>query len=328
MYPNRLKLRLLQLATLVPLVRSFVIANTRTSGHQPDLNVLTTLARSHVISCHNSRLAASRTSLDFGANETTTTATLPTTTTAATESRLLDRKFLERNQHWIVLVDDDEATRTAVGDYLYDQGFQITACADAEALLQVCRSPRTPGGLPRVPDIIVSDVRMPETDGLELLQQIRADDRLKRVPVVLLTAKAMTQDRIAGYLAGADAYVPKPFDPAELVAILDNRIVRKKQQREVSKLWQLKQELMDIKELMEQNKANVVQQTDVFLTVPEREVLGRLCDGLTNSEIAQERDVSSTLIARTVQKLFEKTGAETRTQLVRWAIKTGYVPPR
>ena len=253
---------------------------------------------------------------------------MTTNSTDVTDTATLDRKFLERHQYWLVLVDDDEATRLAVGDFLYDQGYQITACADAEALLEVCRHPQKPGELPRVPDVIVSDVRMPETDGLELLRQIRTDERLKRVPVVLLTAKAMTQDRIDGYRAGADAYVPKPFDPAELVAIIDNRIARQRQQAAKSDLWRLKQELMDIKQLMEQNQANVVEQTDVFLTPAEREVLALLSDGLTNSEIAQERGVSVPQVTKLMNQLYRKTEAETRTQLVRWAIRTGYVPPR
>ena len=252
------------------------------------------------------------------------------TNTAATAdfAEQMDRKFVERAKNWIVLVDDDEGTRTAVGDYLYDQGFEITACADAEALLQVCRNARSPGELPRVPDIIVSDIRMPGTDGIQLLEQIRADERLKRVPVVLLTAKALTQDRIAGYRAGADAYIPKPFDPDELVAILDNRIARKKQQNAKSNLWELRQGLLDIKELMKQNKAHVVQKTDVYLTLTEREVLELLSEGLTNSEIAQERNVSVAHVTNIINRMYAKTEVETRTQLVRWAIQTGYVPPR
>jgi len=113
---------------------------------------------------------------------------------------------------------------------------------------------------PRLPDVIVSDVRMPESDknGYELVEFLRSapsamnNDNsnynsnnkaapplplslpflasLKTVPIVLLTAKAMTDDRIKGYQAGADVVVPKPFSPEELVSIIDN-LIRRKQQR-------------------------------------------------------------------------------------------------
>jgi DNA-binding NarL/FixJ family response regulator len=248
-----------------------------------------------------------------------------------TAKLLNDTQFLQRNKQWVVLVDDEESIRMAVGDYLYDQGFRITACADADALLQVCRTPLEAGELPRVPDAIVSDVRMPGTDGMQLLQQIRADDRLKLVPVILLTAKAMTQDRIAGYHAGADVYIPKPFDPEELVAILDNRMARRKQLvggSEANLRMELKEELRDIKELMKQNSDHVVKKTNVFLTLAEREVLALLAKGFTNSEIAEERGTGSPQVAKAITMLYVKSGVETRTQLVRWAIQTGYVPPR
>lgn len=247
------------------------------------------------------------------------------------DEALIDPLFVQRNQWWVVIVDDEEAIRMAIGDYLYDRGYQVTACSDAEALLDVCRQPRESGQLPRIPDAIVSDVRMPGTDGMQLLQQLKADDRLRMVPVILLTAKAMKQDRIAGYTAGADAYIPKPFDPEELVAILDNRILRRRQLVQTSEDSQklvLKQELMNIKELMKQQSTLVVEQTDVYLTLAEREVLALLAKGYTNAEIATERGIGVPQVTRIIGRLYSKTGMETRTQLLRWGIKTGYIPPR
>lgn len=246
------------------------------------------------------------------------------------DGKVLDRKFLERNKYWVVLVDDEEAIRRAVGDYLYDQGYQMTACADADALLEVCNQPRSVGELLRTPDAIISDIRMPGKDGLQLLEILRQDERLKRVPVVLLTAKGMTQDRIAGYKAGADFYLPKPFDPNELLAILDNSILRKRQKVKAPEgdLQQLQEEMANLKSLMKQKGSNMVQKTETYLTLAEREVLELLCKGLTNTEIAQERGVAPNRVSRVIQKLYSETGTKTRTELVRWAIKTGYVSPR
>ena len=80
-----------------------------------------------------------------------------------------------------------------------------------------------------LPDVILSDVMMPRLDGYGLLQKLRADERLGGTPVIFLTAKGMTADRVTGFQAGCDDYIPKPFDPDELVARVNN--VVKRQQR-------------------------------------------------------------------------------------------------
>jgi DNA-binding NarL/FixJ family response regulator len=167
---------------------------------------------------------------------------------------------------------------------------------------------------------------MPGKNGIELLVLIRADERLERVPVILLTAKAMTQDRIAGYKAGADVYLPKPFDPDELLSIIDNAIQRRQQMTGPSgNLLDLREDMANIKQLMLQNGANVVKKTDVFLTDTERDVLELLSKGFTNGEIAVERGVSLLGVNRMIQKIYLETQTQTRTELVLWAIKTGYV---
>ena len=247
------------------------------------------------------------------------------------EFKIKDESFRERTRHWVVLVDDEESIRLAVGDYLYDQGYQVTACADADALLEVCALPKADGELPPVPDVIVSDIRMPGKDGLELLGLLRSDERLARVPVILLTAKSLTKDRIEGYKAGAYAYLPKPFNPDELLSIIDNSIRRRKQmtgKNSNGSLVDLKSEITNIKEILRKNGQKVVKATDVHLTPAEREVLTLLCKGFTNGEIAQERGVSVIGINRTISNLYLKTRTRTRTELVRWAIKTGQVAPR
>jgi DNA-binding NarL/FixJ family response regulator len=174
-----------------------------------------------------------------------------------------------------------------------------------------------------------SDVRMPGKDGIELLGLIRADERLERVPVILLTAKALTQDRIAGYKAGADVYLSKPFDPDELLSILDNAIQRRHQMTgKNGNLLDLKQDMENIKQIMRKNGASVVKKTNIYLTDAERDVLELLCKGYTNGEIAEERSVNVIGINRMIQKIYLETKTHTRTELVRWAITSGYVSPR
>ena len=160
-----------------------------------------------------------------------------------------DEKFKQRNEHWVVLVDDEESIRLAVGEYLYDKGYQVTACSDADSLLDVLLSEedveeeesvdvigsgtkiRKNKKKKRLPDAIISDIRMPESsrNGYQLVEEIRSNPDLDQIPVIFLTARAMTQDRVQGYQVGADAFLPKPFDAEELLSILDNLIARRQQ---------------------------------------------------------------------------------------------------
>ena len=71
------------------------------------------------------------------------------------DEKLQDPKFLARNKHWVIIADDEEDIRMAVGDYLYDQGYQVTACADADTLLEVCSKPRSDRELAPIPDAII-----------------------------------------------------------------------------------------------------------------------------------------------------------------------------
>jgi DNA-binding response OmpR family regulator len=82
--------------------------------------------------------------------------------------------------------------------------------------------------LETVPDLIVSDVMMPEKDGFEVCDTLKNDERTSHIPIVLLTAKADVESRIAGLRRGADAYLAKPFDREELAALLESLLERQK----------------------------------------------------------------------------------------------------
>jgi two-component system phosphate regulon response regulator OmpR len=111
------------------------------------------------------------------------------------------------NAH-ILVVDDDERLRRLLVRYLTDHGFRVTAAADAAEARASLRSLR--------PDLMVLDVTMPGETGLELVDDLRRNGD-PELPVLLLTARGAPEDRIAGFEAGADDYLGKPFDPYELV---------------------------------------------------------------------------------------------------------------
>src|ERR1044072_2529305 len=112
----------------------------------------------------------------------------------------------------LLVVDDEPNLLRAVGACLRGEGFDVvTARSGAEALVRVAET---------VPDLIVSDIRMPGMDGYQLARQLRSSPRTALTPVVFLTAKDETADRIEGFRPGVDAYLVKPFEPDELVAVI------------------------------------------------------------------------------------------------------------
>ena len=245
-----------------------------------------------------------------------------------------DEQWHRRSKQWVVLVDDEESIRKSVGQFLFGAGYQVTACADADTALRVCRSSRADdesSSSSSVPDAIVSDIRMPGRDGLALLSDIRSDELLVEVPVVLLTAKGLTEDRIAGFQAGADAYLPKPFDPEELLTVIDNSIQRHEALSGGSVgVDDLKRDLDEIKFLLLEKGGGGVgggwveaEATNVYLAPAEREVLELLCKGLMNKEIAEELFISTRRVEQHLTSMYRKTGKSNRTELVRWAVSTG-----
>ncbi|CAD7024035.1 DNA-binding response regulator [Pseudorhizobium endolithicum] len=115
----------------------------------------------------------------------------------------------------LLVVDDDTRIRDLLSRYLAEQGFRVTVAADA------AEARRKLDGLQY--DLIILDVMMPGESGLSLTESLYRD---KKTPVILLTAKAEADSRIAGLEAGADDYLSKPFDPRELVLRINNILRR------------------------------------------------------------------------------------------------------
>lgn len=110
----------------------------------------------------------------------------------------------------VLVADDDDDILLLVTMRLQRDGFIVISARNGEDALALAQQQR--------PDIAVLDIGMPGLDGIEVLERIRADDELKGMRVLLLTAKAQESDVRRGYDAGADAYVRKPFSPADLSA--------------------------------------------------------------------------------------------------------------
>ncbi|HEY9877621.1 MAG TPA: response regulator transcription factor [Leptolyngbyaceae cyanobacterium] len=223
----------------------------------------------------------------------------------------------------VLLVDDEPGLREAVQAYLEDSGFSVQVAGNAQEGWELLQQ--------QTPDVLISDVMMPQVDGYQFLKQVREDIRFKGLPVIFLTARGMTSDRIQGYNAGADAYLPKPFDPEELVAIVGNLIGRRAAQTpdssEVPDIAMMARQIEEIKEMLKHRGGVAKTQSPirVDLTPREQSVLDLVAEGLMNKEIARRLETSVRNVEKYVSRLFSKTGTNSRTELVRFALEHGLV---
>ena len=114
----------------------------------------------------------------------------------------------------VLIADDDEDILALVTATIERSGHEVMAVADGAAALSAMAERR--------PDLAVLDIAMPELDGLEVLRRLRADDEMRDLPVILLTAQAQAADVERGFATGASAYVRKPFSPRDLATRVDD----------------------------------------------------------------------------------------------------------
>jgi DNA-binding response OmpR family regulator len=110
----------------------------------------------------------------------------------------------------LLLIDDDARLAQMVGDYLRGHGYDIEVAGSLAAGRERIAA--------QVFDALILDLMLPDGDGLDLTRELRADARTRRLPLLMLTARGEPMDRIVGLEIGADDYLPKPFEPRELLA--------------------------------------------------------------------------------------------------------------
>ena len=110
----------------------------------------------------------------------------------------------------LLLIDDDARLTAMVSDYLQANGFEVTSAGSLAAGRERLKQHSY--------DALLLDLMLPDGDGLDLTRELRADARTRRLPLLMLTARGESPDRIVGLEIGADDYLPKPFEPRELLA--------------------------------------------------------------------------------------------------------------
>jgi DNA-binding NarL/FixJ family response regulator len=203
----------------------------------------------------------------------------------------------------LLVVDDEPNLLRAVAACLKTEDYEVsTARSGHEALMQLAES---------VPDLIISDIRMPGMDGYKLARQLRGSPRTALVPIVFLTAKDETADRIEGFRAGIDAYLTKPFEPDELIAVV-NAILHRVE-RTHSQIARL------VSSGNAENRSASPQ--DEALTEAENRVALAVSRGLSNKEIAAELEISVRTVENHISHILDKKGFSNRVEIARYVLE-------
>jgi DNA-binding response OmpR family regulator len=224
-------------------------------------------------------------------------------------------------QFRILVVDDEERIINFLRTKLKASGYEVLTASNGRGGLEQAQA--------QEPDLIVLDLLMPKMDGLEMLKELRA---FSAVPVIILTAKGADADRIKGFQLGADDYLPKPFNPDELVARIEavRRRLEPSEKRKVPEVFQLGDVTIDF------NRRSVrVRGEEKYLTRIEWLLLGQLVSNagrlmfyeelltrVWGPEYRDDVQILRTWVSRLRGKLESDPNAP---KLIRTVPKTGYI---
>ena len=204
------------------------------------------------------------------------------------------------DQKTLLLIDDDPNLILLVKDYLEFRGYSVITAENGREALDILTG--------NSPDMIICDVMMPEMDGYAFVEHVRSNPETEWIPVLFLSAKGQSQDRVKGLNTGADVYMVKPFEPEELVAQVESSL------KQASRL--IRQQVRGAS-----SAPTISVPFDVDLTPTELKVVQFVARGMANREIAEELQVSQRTIESHVSNMLGKTGLHNRTELARWAIE-------
>jgi len=197
----------------------------------------------------------------------------------------------------LLVVDDEPKLLRAIALDLKGEGYAVsTARSGNEALVSVAQ---------RLPDLIVSDIRMPGMDGYALARRLRQNQSTALVPIVFLTAKDTTADRIEGFRTGVDAYLTKPFEPDELLAVIASIL---------SRVERTHSQIARVVGKAEAERADE-RFYDEALTETETRVAGAVARGLSNKEIAQEFNISVRTVEHHIRHILAKKNFSNRVEI-------------
>ncbi|NJS10887.1 MAG: response regulator transcription factor [Microcoleus sp. CSU_2_2] len=235
----------------------------------------------------------------------------------------------------ILVADDDFATRLSINDYLEISGYSVISAENGKEALGLVEEFQ--------PHLIVTDITMPEMDGYEFVRRVRTRPAFRLLPVIFLTERTSTEERIRGYQMGCDNFLAKPFELSELGVVIRSLLDRyaliaqapsrspepEPMPTEVRSRVKGKGELDFLTQKSEpgdslRDSSASRASPDLnspSLTQREREVLDHLTEGLSNVQIGDRLHLSPRTVEKHVSSLFRKTDSSNRAELVRFAME-------
>ncbi|MEG4205144.1 response regulator transcription factor [Microcoleus sp. Pol7_A1] len=235
----------------------------------------------------------------------------------------------------ILVADDDFATRLSIIDYLEITGYSVIPAENGKEALGLVDEFQ--------PHLIVTDITMPEMDGYEFVRRVRTRPAFRLLPVIFLTERTSTQERIRGYQMGCDNYLAKPFELQELGAVIRSLLDRyaliaqapsrspepettptearnRANGKPEADFLTQKSNTGDSLRDSSASRASPSQNAPT-LTQRERQVLDLLTEGLSNIQIGSRLNLSPRTVEKHVSSLFRKTDSNNRAELVRFAME-------
>ncbi|PSO50613.1 MAG: DNA-binding response regulator [Cyanobacteria bacterium SW_9_44_58] len=210
----------------------------------------------------------------------------------------------------ILVAENDPGIQLAVQDYLELLGYSVITAKDGNEALQQLETYH--------PHLIVADIKMPRKDGFDLIHQVRERSEFRLMPVIFLTQRGTTADRIQGYQAGCDVYLPKPFEMEELGAVIRNLLARSQM---VQSQWYYQSH--EQSRSFSDSEASI---EEFDFTQREEDVLKLVTQGLSNTKMGEKLHLSSRTVEKYVSSLLRKTNTNNRAELVSFVLKHHLIP--
>ncbi|MEG3940744.1 response regulator transcription factor [Microcoleus sp. S36b_A3] len=226
----------------------------------------------------------------------------------------------------ILVADDDFATRLSITDYLEITGYSVIPAENGKEALGLVQEFQ--------PHLIVTDITMPEMDGYEFVRRVRTRPAFRLLPVIFLTERTSTEERIRGYQMGCDNFLAKPFELQVLGVVIRSLLDRYALIAQASSRSESESTSTEARHRATNHpEANFLTQKSETgdgysprpnspnLTQREQQVLDLLTEGLSNIQIGDRLHLSPRTIEKHVSSLFRKTESSNRTELVRFAME-------
>ncbi|KFC20324.1 ATP-binding protein [Chryseobacterium sp. FH1] len=225
-------------------------------------------------------------------SEETVTSSLSEIYDSHSSIELIDDEEDQQTKETILIAEDNEQLREFI-EITLKKNYQVLSTSNGEEGIQIAQE--------TIPDLVITDLMMPKKNGYELCDTLKNDERTSHIPIVMLTAKTDQDSKIQGIKSGADAYLAKPFDKTELIAIIENLITTRQKLR--SKFSQNKGWLSEI------SKLPSIEQS--FLSKIKDIINDRIDDAQLSAEsLGSEVGLSRTQLHRKLKALINQSPGE------------------